>query len=71
MYKIIRLEDSSECEDCGTTYAWGYRIEKDGEIVIDKQPYAYCCGSDDYDSDQAYKDLLELCGIKFEEVFDE
>lgn len=63
-YKIIRLYDEADCETCGTNYADGYVIEKDGEVVIDKTPTATCFGGGDYSDNDPYKDILVMEGIE-------
>lgn len=65
MYKIIWLEDNSDCEICGGNYACGYKIEKDGKVLVDKTPYAHCfSGSSDYNPSEAYTDILKDAGIE-------
>lgn len=62
-YEIIFMEDSSDCELCGTEYAGGYQIYLDGVLIIDKHPVAHCYDASDYDPSGAYRDILELEGI--------
>jgi len=67
MYKITWLEDSHDCEMCGTDYAAGYVIYKNDVLVIDKTPFAHCFDGDDYSSHSPYADILELEGIVYKE----
>ena len=65
-YKIEYIEDSYECDDCGTSFASGYKIYKNGELVINKTPVAVCYGGADYDIGEAPFDILKLEGIDVE-----
>lgn len=64
MYKIIWLEDSHPCETCGSNYAAGYVIEKDGQIIVAKTPVAHCFSGSDYNPSEAYTDILKDAGIE-------
>lgn len=63
MYHIEYLEDHTDCETCGSSYAVGYKIYSDGELVVDKTPYAHCYSGSDYYSDNPYKDIAKIEGI--------
>lgn len=60
MYEIIYMFDESDCELCGREYAEGYRIEKDGVVILDKSPMAHCFAGASYDTSQAPLELLKL-----------
>lgn len=64
--ELILLSDEWECEDCGTSFANGYVIKKDGVVVVERYPRAYCYDSDDYDGEQQLRDLCELFGCELE-----
>lgn len=59
-YTIQRLSDHHDCETCGWSAEDGYQIYKDGVLVIDKQPSAYCFDSVGYPYEQAYYDIFQL-----------
>lgn len=65
-YKIVWLEDQHECETCGYSYAQGYKIYKDEDLMIDKTPIALCYDSLNYDHSNAALDILNLEGIQVE-----
>lgn len=60
--EIQWLEDSYECEDCGTSWATGAVVTFDGEVVIDKPPLAHCYGGSSIDPEQVYKEIFEKLG---------
>lgn len=64
MFEIVFMEDNHNCETCGSDYALGYVIKKDGEIVIDKTPVAACYDGAKYDQNEAYIDLIRLHDIE-------
>jgi len=68
-YEIVYMEDSWDCETCGSDYASGYQIFLDDVLVVDKHPIAYCYNGSSYDDSEAYKDILELEGIKITESY--
>lgn len=68
-YEIVYMEDSWDCETCGSDYASGYQIFCDDVLVVDKQPIAHCYNGSSYDTSEAYKDILELEGIKITEIY--
>lgn len=69
VYKVQYLEDSIDCETCGSSFATGYIIEcPDGEI-IDRSPTAHCYDSVDYPIDGALKIILNKEKIILEEQY--
>lgn len=64
MYEIVELEDSHDCETCGGAFSEGYAIYKDGVLVKERKPLAFCWGSKNYDRDLALYDILTLEGIE-------
>lgn len=67
--RIEWLEDSHDCESCGTCYATGARVFFDGKQVIDLEPVAYCFDGDDFDSIEVYSAIIEKLGHTLEESF--
>lgn len=61
-FEIVRLTDHHDCETCGSSYAVGYRIYMDGDLIVDKTPYAHCYSGDDYYNHNPYADILEQMG---------
>lgn len=66
MYKILELRDSHDCETCGGDWATGYQIYKNGVLVKERKPFAYCWGSKSYERDLALYDVLKLEGVEVE-----
>lgn len=64
MFEIVFLEDNHNCETCGSDYAEGYVIKKDGVVVVDKTPVAACFDGSRYDQNMAYVELIRLTGIE-------
>lgn len=64
MFEIVFMDDSHDCETCGSSYAEGYLIKKDGEVVVDKTPSASCFGGANYNQNEAYLELVKLTGIQ-------
>lgn len=62
---IERLWDSCECETCGTSYADGYRIFFDEEIVAEFEPLAHCYNDSSCQEGDEFKKIFELLGIEF------
>jgi hypothetical protein len=52
---IEYLSDTYDCDDCGTSWADGYRVYKDGELWFEMTPLAHCFGGTNFE----YKDLFE------------
>lgn len=64
--KIIWTGDSHYCEDCGYSYAHGFKAYLDGELIDEFVPSAYCYDSDDISEEAVYKRLLEKLGFNVE-----
>jgi hypothetical protein len=47
-YEIKTIHDDYDCENCGSIYAEGYQIYRDGELVHEMKPVAHCFGGDDF-----------------------
>ena len=56
------LSDSHECETCGYSSAEGAIVEIDGQVALDLEPVAYCCGPAHYDEGTVYRRILEHLG---------
>lgn len=67
-FEIVHLEDECECETCGTSYARGYRIYMDGDLIVDKTPYAHCFNGDDYSGHNPHADILEQLRVHVTET---
>lgn len=46
--EIEWLDDTSDCETCGISYAEGASVRVDGVTVIEMTPRAHCFGGDNY-----------------------
>lgn len=66
--KIEELEDSYHCEDCGTSYATGYRVYKDGKVIVERLPVAHCYDGDSFEMSHCLEDVLEALGHTVEMI---
>ena len=64
--KIVELFDESDCETCGSSYAQGYNVYADEELILSYIPSAHCYDSESYDIAYVYKDILEYLGYELE-----
>ena len=55
---IEPLEDTWECDDCGTDYAIGAKVFIDGVQVIDLVPIAHCYDGVSYDDEYIYNAII-------------
>lgn len=70
--KITHISDSMGCETCGSSYASGYRIEIDGELVVDKTPSAHCYDGVDYsEPHSAFEDLSNVLAERLMSTYPE
>lgn len=61
------LEDSFDCETCGTSYATGARITMyDGRELL-LEPRAHCFDGISYSTEDVYKEVLHLLGFNLVE----
>lgn len=70
-FVIERLVDWHDCEDCGLSTAEGYIIRKDGIVIVDKTPHAWCFGDKDYSRHNAHQDILEHLEVEVQVVINE
>lgn len=62
--KLTYLFDEMDCETCGTSYAEGFRIEVDGELIVELIPHAHCYDGEDYAIGRLIKEtIMSLKGI--------
>jgi hypothetical protein len=61
-YTIRSISDDYDCETCGSSYAEGYEIFKDGELVHVLKPIAHCYGGDSFDGDDLLTWILTDLG---------
>ena len=66
--KIISIEDSHDCENCGGDWELGYEVTIDGEPFGDYAPLAYCRDSVGHRLDVVLRDLLIKFGNTVEVV---
>lgn len=66
--KIVELFDESDCEICGSSYAQGYKVYADEELILSYIPMAHCYDSESYDIADVHKDILEYLGYEVEVV---
>lgn len=61
------MEDSTDCETCGSSYASGAVVLFDDEEVIDLSPAAHCYDGSSYEPCDVYRAILEKLGHVVEE----
>jgi hypothetical protein len=47
-YEIKTIHDDYDCETCGASFAEGYQIYRDGELVHEMKPVAHCFGGENF-----------------------
>jgi hypothetical protein len=47
-YEIKTIHDDYDCETCGASYAEGYQIYRDGELIHEMKPVAHCFGGENF-----------------------
>lgn len=68
-YKVTYLEDTTDCETCGMSFAMGYIVEcPDGE-VLERIPHAACYDEEDYAPEEAINFILNKEKIIVEEEY--
>lgn len=61
--RIERITDTSDCDDCGISFADGALIYLDGELHTELQPAAACFGGVSYDDDAIYLHVLRALDL--------
>lgn len=61
-FEIKLLDDVHECETCGTTFADGYLIFHEGNLVSEKQPVAHCLSVVNHDREDALIEIINMLG---------
>jgi hypothetical protein len=56
------LEDSVDCQTCGSSLAAGARVTIDGVVAVELLPVAHCYNGRTYDSDDVYAAVLRHMG---------
>lgn len=62
--EIEWLDDSSNCETCGPSYAEGAVVKIDGAVALDLTPCAHCFGGTNHDREDVLQHALEHLGHK-------
>lgn len=47
-YEIKTIHDDYDCETCGASFAEGYQIYREGELVHEMKPVAHCFGGENF-----------------------
>lgn len=66
--EIEWLEDSSDCETCGPSYADGAIVKIDGAVALDMTPVAGCLNGSGHDSREVLMAVLRHLGHTVEET---
>lgn len=73
--RIVYLTDWHDCEGCGPRAAEGYQIfiNESEEPVIERIPFAHCCGGEEFDDKQLLVDVLRHFGheVEIEEDYEQ
>ena len=56
------LDDSSDCDTCGCSYAEGAVVKIDGEVTLDLTPSAHCFGGVNHDREDVFYRILQHLG---------
>ncbi|PWL18850.1 hypothetical protein DKP76_07250 [Falsochrobactrum shanghaiense] len=56
------LDDTYDCETCGSSWAEGALVYIDGLLVLDLQPSAHCYNGVSYQEGDVYQRILEHLG---------
>ena len=67
--KIKFLADFCDCETCGPSYAEGYRVTLEDEVVFEFEPVAHCYNNENCYERDMWAIVFEKLGYKVE--FDE
>ena len=59
---VERLDDSWDCEACGSSWAQGGRIFKDGVFWFELTPSAHCFDGDNYEDEDILIKIIEQLG---------
>jgi len=65
--KTIKIEtktDSHDCETCGGSWADGGSVYIDGELILHREPLAYCYGVPSYSESDLLVMALAKVGIE-------
>jgi hypothetical protein len=65
-YTIRNINDDYDCETCGSSYAEGFEIIKDGNLVHTLKPVAHCYNGDSFDGDDLLTWILNDLGHSVE-----
>lgn len=60
--EITTLEDTHDCETCGSSWASGGIVEVDGEQILYKEPVAHCYAGESYSVTELLILTLQLLG---------
>ena len=56
------LQDTHECDTCGTSYADGASVSVDGRPLLELVPSAHCYGGDSWDPETVFRAVLRELG---------
>lgn len=60
--EIKTKTDSHDCETCGGSWAEGGSVHIDGELVLEREPVAYCYGVPSFSEDDLLVMALKKAG---------
>lgn len=64
------LHDEYDCENCGPSYATGYKLEisdETGVVVMERVPIAHCYDGQDFDRQHLLEDIMDYFGYTYSE----
>lgn len=63
---VERLQDTHDCETCGMSWANGFRVTLDGNVIVDLKPSAHCFGGNNYGEQRLLFAVLDHLGYEVE-----
>ena len=64
-FRIVEIYSSSDCEDCGPTFATGYEVYEGDKLVLDYAPVSACTAIEHYEWTDMLDGLGALVGFTF------
>ena len=61
-FRLVETTDSYDCETCGTSWAEGYKVYRDGALWLELKPVAHCYGGDNFTLADALQKIIEELG---------
>jgi hypothetical protein len=63
LIKIYTQDDHHDCETCGCSYSYGGIVYADNNLVLERNPHAFCFGSPTFEPSDLLVMALKKLGI--------